>query len=279
MAQACANCGYAYNSDDAATCVICDRDLSIKDRVLNHSSPNSQVPLQQNRTVLSAHVSQTEGILPPYRNGRDVPDRSITPEQQDRTRGAVLEGRISDLERQNERPPANILKGFSVFLLILLFILPYGTFFLLAGIISFIFAFLGISSIAQLFNPLVWTNTLLELLEVIVLRRLGGTNTVPIYRGIVEDTNDQEHVFMIRGPLIAGSLVRGHHVRFEGRTRNGTFYIREGEDQTLNARIRSGYRNPWRVIFVILIIVYLILGGFGGYLFTNWPMIMSGLHP
>ena len=100
---------------------------------------------------------------------------------------------------------ARIMIGFLVFI-------PYATLFILSGILSFLFAVIGFASLSQLFNPIIWTTSLFELLEVMVLRHLRGTIPLPIYRGMVEDNLGREYAFMLKGPLNLGNLVLGHHV-------------------------------------------------------------------
>ena len=128
-------------------------------------------------------------------------------------------------------------------------IIPFGALFIASGILSFSFAFLGFSSLSQLFNPIIWMTSSFELLEVMVLRRMNRVNTFPVYRGMVEDKSGEEHHFMFRGPLSLGNLVVGHHVRLSGDQREGTLVVRQGHDTTTGTAISSAYRNPWKAIF------------------------------
>ena len=172
----------------------------------------------------------------------------------------MLEGRISHLERHDERPPTDFYRVVSRILIGLFLFVPYGVLFAISGIISFAFAFLGFLSLAQLFNPIILTTSMLELLEVIALGRIRKTDTVPVYRGIIEDSSGREYAFIMRGPLKSGNLVVGHHVRLSGERRRGTLIVRTGTDLTANGMILSSYRNPWKIVFFVVLCIYVLLG-------------------
>ena len=172
----------------------------------------------------------------------------------------TLDGRISHVERQDERPRTDVYKVMASILIGILVLIPYVMLFLISGMLSFVFAFIGFSSLSQLFNPIIWTTSSFELLEVLVLRRISRSDSLPVYRGMVEDNNGREYAFMLRGPLDLGNLVMGHHVRLLGEWRQGTFIARQGSDLTTETAIVSGYRNPWRIIFFVVLGLEVMLG-------------------
>lgn len=171
----------------------------------------------------------------------------------------MLEGQISHLERHDERPPTDFYRVVSRILIGLVLFVPYCVLFTVSGIISFVFAFLGFSSLTQLFNPIIWTTSIFELLEVIALGRIRETDTMPVYRGMIEDSSSREYAFIMRGPLNLGNLVVGHHVRFTGKDQRGTFIVQTGTDLTANGMILSSYHNPWKIVLVIVFCFYGVL--------------------
>lgn len=171
----------------------------------------------------------------------------------------MLEGQISHLERHDERPPTDCYRVVSRILIGLLLFVPYCVLFAVSGIISFVFAFLGFSSLTQLFNPIIWTTSIFELLEVIALGRIRKTDTVPVYRGMIEDSSGSEYAFIMRGSLNSGNLVVGHHVRLSGKRQRGTLIVRTGTDLTANGMILSSYHNPWKIVLVIVLCLYAVL--------------------
>jgi len=164
------------------------------------------------------------------------------------------------VERFDEKPPVNIFAVLSRILLFILFFVPLLGLFILSGVLSFVFAFIGFQSLSQLFNPFVWSTSFYEFIELFILRRIRGTDTEPFYRGVLEDTQSRESTFLFRGPLKTGNLVPGHNVALRGHWCGGTFEVREGTDRTTNSAITSNYRNPWRAVFSCLIVLYGILG-------------------
>ena len=137
------------------------------------------------------------------------------------------------------------------------------------------FAILGIRVLAQLFNPVTWTMAILELLEVMVLGRIRRTDTFPIYRGLIEDRAGRRHQFLLRGPIALGNLIIGHQVGLTGLWRGGNFLAFGGNDLTSNSAITSTYRNRWRVIFYVLLGLYVLIGG---YAILNLDSIRHFLH-
>jgi hypothetical protein len=168
-----------------------------------------------------------------------------------------LQGRLSHLERYDERPPRNVYRLIAHILIWVLVGIPYAALFLASGVLSLAFAITGFAALSHIFNPFNWTATVLELMEVLVLRRLRGSDNIPVYRGMVEDALGRESPFIFLGPLLLGNLVVGHHLRLQGTRRNGTFLVRGGTDLTTSSAISSSYRDPWRVICLILLTIYM----------------------
>ena len=238
MAITCTKCGYTYNSDSAIHCSICNEFLQSG---TNIRSASISAGIQRNRQkVFSA---------PPAQVLKNQPS-SVS----------LLEGRISHIERNDEIPQRDIFRILAKLLIGILFLIPYMGLFITTACFSFVFAIIGFRSLSQLFNPFIWSTSIFELLEIIVLRRIKGTDTVPIYRGMVEDTNSQEYSFIFRGPMRAGNLVAGHNVRLFGQRERGTFVTQNGMDMTSNSEIISDYRNPWRLIFYFILALYIIIG-------------------
>ena len=244
MAKTCNHCGYAYNSDEAASCAICNSPI---DEVAGGNAPGTGYLGGGTETPLVPTLSSQPSAIHDSRPRHPVSSNTSPglPRQQPQN---ILEGRISHLERYDERPGTDVYKVIASILIGLLIIIPFGALFIASGILSFSFAFLGFSSLSQLFNPIIWMTSSFELLEVIVLRRMNRGDTIPVYRGMVEDNHGQEHAFMLRGPLSLGNLVVGHHVRLSGRQREGTLVVRQGHDATTGTAISSAYRNPWKAI-------------------------------
>ena len=255
MAITCNNCGYAYNGDDAERCTICAAQIRPANDDIN--LPQHIELIEQNGDTAPPPPSQLTSI-----NHSRQGDRESTPSSAPRFQSNqnTLAGRISHVERHDERLRADVYKVMASILIGILVLIPYGTLFLISGMLSFVFAFLGFSSLSQLFNPIIWTTSSFELLEVLVLRRISRIDSFPIYRGMVEDNNGREYAFMLRGPLDLGNLVMGHHVRLLGEWRQGTFIARQGSDLTTETAIISGYRNPWRIIFFIVLCLEVMLG-------------------
>lgn len=254
MAKTCNNCGYAYNSDDADRCAICNARIQPANNI---NLPQAAGFLEQDSDTASPPPSQPSSI--PGGGPDNLASPASSASSQESTQN-ILDGRISHLERYDEAVPNDFYRVMSRILIGLLILIPYIALFVVSGIISFAFGFLGFSSLSQMFNPIIWSTTVFELLEVLALRRIRGTDTVPIYRGMIKDNNSRQYVFMMRGPLNSGNLVVGHHVALTGAWRNGTFIVRHGNDLTINAMISSSYRNPWRIVFFIVLFLYVGLG-------------------
>jgi hypothetical protein len=257
MSITCNICGYTLNPDDAQRCGICQRPLAVSGRL-----PENNVPGD----------IQTE-VIPPNRTARPARPAATAdnPRQPDAINSNVLEGRLSHVERHDERPTKSVFQILSYLLLFFCFGLPYGVLFLLSGIFSFSLIILGFSNVAAVFNPVSWTHFISEMLEVVFLRRIGLNSMVPIYRGMIQLASGNDVHFQFFGPLRLGNLIQGHRIRFQGRMQGGNFVARSGVDLDTSAEISSGHRDPWPIIFAFLLAVS---GGFFtyGYL-TLWPQI------
>jgi len=272
MAISCERCGYGYNPDDAQTCTMCGKALG---RVDGRGRP------RLSETGRGGVTASTPPLRRPSRPGRvsgsggvkaASPAAPRPPAVQPRAN--TISGRISHLERHDEAPPVNVYGVLARILIILLVLVPYGILFVFSAVLAFAFAFLGFPSLSQLFNPIIWTTSMFELLEVIVLRRIRGVNTVPVYRGSVEDNQGRERAFMFRGPLNSANMVLGHHVTLSGKWERDTFMIRRGRDHTTNAVITSGYRNPWRAAFFVVLFLHIF---FWLTVCANWGEILTRL--
>ena len=262
MAITCTYCGYAYNSDDAENCAICNTSFqSVSEPPLNNTHYND---LQQSTTD---ELTQTSTVRPPLMNqriemtGQNESASSVNRASELRPGGCnVLEGRISHIERNDERPPMDMFRFLSKLLIGIVCFIPFIGLFLISGGFSLTFAIIGFRSLSQLFNPVVWSTSIFELLELLVLRNVRGNDTVPIYRGMIEDMNDQEHAFIFRGPIRSGNIVVGHNVRLSGQRDRGTFITQMGMDLTSRSEIISTYRNPWQFILCVMVILYIVGG-------------------
>ena len=245
MAKTCNHCGYAYNSDEAASCAICNSPIDAVDDVnlsgAGYLGQGTETPLVP---TLSGHPSAISGS----KTHAQV-DSTASPGSTRQLPQNILEGRISYVKERNERPERSVYKVIAGILIGLLVIIPFGGLFLVSGMLSFSFAFLGFPSLSQLFNPIIWMTSSFELLEVMVLRRMNRPDTFPVYRGVVENSSGEKHNFKLTGPLSLGDLLVGHHVRLSGNQRNGTLVVRQGYDATTGTVISSAYRNPWKAIF------------------------------
>jgi len=255
VAITCNNCGYAYNGDDADRCTICAAPIMPTNDDVN--LPQGSELIEQNDDTTPPPPPQATSISGGSPDNLASPTSSASNQESAQN---ILDGRINHLERYDETVPNDFYRVMSRILIGLLILVPYVVLFVVSGIISFAFGFLGFSSLFQMFNPIIWSTTVFELLEVLALRRIRGTDTVPIYRGMIKDDNSRQYAFMMRGPLNSGNLVVGHHVALTGAWRNGTFIVRHGNDLTVNAMISSSYRNPWRIVFFIVLLLYVGLG-------------------
>lgn len=257
MSITCHACGNTMNPDDARQCGICRHPFSV-----SAGLPETGV----------AENLQTGGI-PPNRATR--PTQPVVtvdnPRQTDFASLNILEGRLSHVERHEEQPERGVYQILSYLLLFFCFGLPYGVLFLLSGIFSFSLIVLGFPNVAAVFNPVSWTHFISEMLEVVFLRRIGLNTMVPVYRGMIQLASGNDVHFQFLGPLRLGNLIQGQRVRFQGRMAGGNFIAESGFDLDTSARIRSGYRNPWPMIFVFLLVMSGSMVTYG-YLML-WPQI------
>ena len=249
MAITCNNCGYAYNNDDAERCSICNSVLGMSGEIVS----------MQDSGLIEQPVSEIDNLRP---DAEIISEPAAVIEDRDSRHFGrdILEGRISHLERYDEKPPLDAFNIASKIMIGILIAVPFIFLFVCSGIISLVFAVTGFHALSQLFNPIIWTTAIAELLEILVLRRIRGTDTVPVYRGMIEDANSREHAFWFRGPVKSGNLIVSHNVRLSGKWQGGTFLVQHGADLDSNSDILSRYRNPWKYIFFILLAIYLALG-------------------
>lgn len=257
MPKICSNCRYAFNQDDSRRCAVCGETFSETYSNQNSNQQSYDPHQTEEDQYVSLDRSNDNHVL-----NSGIHESIQNPLANNHSSLRAINGRIVLVERNDERPPSDFFSITSKILIFFLIVIPFITLFLLTGILCLSFALLGLSALSQLFNPLIWSTALFELFEIVVLSRIRGTDTFPVYRGKIEGEGGQESFFIIRGPLHSGNLVTGHDVNFSGVSRRGTFYIQSGRDLTTNADITSSYRNPWRVVFVILILIYGVLGYF-----------------
>lgn len=274
MAVTCDNCGFVYNEDHAVRCAVCNGQLPSSSPTACLSSQTIAVPFEEESPQMPAS-RPAQPVAGFGRQPAEPPLGSSRPAIQDTPQSTPsnvpgIEGRITHIERNDERPPMDVYRFLAQWLIGMLLFIPFAGLFVITGGLSLIFAIIGFRTLSMLFNPFTWSTALFEFLEILVLRRIRGSDTIPVYRGMVEDDGSREVAFIFRGPMRAGNLVAGHNVRLLGRPNRGTFVIRRGMDLTSNSEIISGYRNPWRYIFCFLLTLYIILG-FGVYL--NLPEI------
>lgn len=280
MAQQCRHCGYGYNSDNADICLLCDHPLNINRNLDDFKDSNPRMVFSDtyesnyNTVPPSSNINHSGDVLNIENNSNRVTLTSPLPHEIDNPQSydSNLEGRISHIERYDEIPPRDIYAIFSKTIIFILMFIPYITLAIFSGLLSISFAVVGFQGLSHLFNPVIWSTSIFELLEVLVLGRMRGVNTVPIYRGMIEDTQSSEYAFMFRGPLRAGNFVVGHHVRLTGYSNRGTFIVRNGIDLTSRSEILSTWVNPWRNVFWFLILFLIVLGLL---LYINLPQLES----
>ena len=312
MPWKCDKCSYSLNTDDDERCAIChqpnpDRsDESINSNRGSKPSREKLTSADTNETSRGQRVNPNEPDIhttqpsnnhnnidqsqnhqgdisifsgPSSPSGPSNPSDNSIPEQEqlpsdNPNGGNILRGRVSHLDLRDERPPVNIYRTLSWVLITIMVIIPFGTFFILSGLVSLAFAIIGFQTLSQLFNPITWTHTLTEMVEVVVLRRFRSDDRVPIFRGMVEDRNNQEYSFLMYGPLQSGNLIIGQVIELNGQWQNGSFLVQNGNDLDTGAAIISSYRNPWRVIFFSLLSFMAILGVL---LLLNWNHIQNSM--
>jgi hypothetical protein len=249
----------------------------LEDKITSDNESSVQPQPSRNFNNNSLHDDPEATLRGRYR-GHDGPGYSnisrpvSSPNNQGRN---ILQGRISHIEQRDERPPTNIFRIFSWILIWLYILVPFCVLFVGSWIISLSFAIIGFQTLSQFFNPLIWTLALAELLEVVVLRRLRSDDKIPVMRGMIVDSENQEHFFIMYGPLQRGHIIEGQNIRLTGRWDRGSFIAREGLDLTTRAEIRTSYRNRWQGIFYFLFCLAISTGFL---LFINWNFIENILE-
>lgn len=269
MAYLC-KCGYGFNDDPTKPCKMCGKPLTQTAQI--GTDEDSEALLEQDPddviTSSGGFATTVEDALPSrVELGRDTRCGSMP------GRGDVVEGRITHLERNDEAPPRTVYWAMSQLLLWPLILVPYVTLFTISGTLALVFAILGFGMLSQLFNPFVWTTTLMEFFEILVLRRLRGTTNIPVYRGLISAEDGGEYHFLLRGPLSLGNLIQGRSVRLYGRSRGTTLIATGGNEMAFpGTEIRSRYRDPWRIVLPILVAVYGLLAC---YSMAHWNDVVS----
>ncbi len=293
MSVSCPSCGFALNKKNDSRCVICHNPLPCgagqsnaqNGRMDSREDPPRDDPWQSPPDMSGPGASRESGSAmsdsadpwqgeparpeprPPIRN-----DRDLQPEAETCQTGGGLNGRISHLERYDEAPMFDGYRLTSRCMIFLILFIPYLLLFLTTGALSLVFAVIGFGGIARIFNPIAWSTTILELLEIFALRRVSGAHTVPIYRGMVEDEQSRLYAFMLQGPLAGGNLVLGHQVEFSGNSSRGTFIVSQGRDITTQNDIVIRGRLKWRIILCMTLAIYCFVG-YGVY--SHWGQINS----
>lgn len=254
MAIKCTRCGYQYNSEKREHCYRCGSRLD-PGCIVESSDPERRYPDE------------------PY-----VPvEQDVQSHLQDTTddifSGTVLEGRMTHVERNEEKISADffeiagkIIIGFNV--VITFFFLFF--FLILVCIVTSAF---GFRNLTYIFNPMHWIRWVFYLIESIFGRRPVNRDTVPVYRGLIEHRSGQDCSFMMRGPIIGSNLIVGHQFRFEGEWEDGVFLIRQGINLSTSAAVSSGYRNPWKPIFIFILILYAII-----FIIPYVSLLMGNIH-
>lgn len=257
MPITCRHCGYSYNAESNSACDVCRRPLVVQQSTRASAMDNFVVEGAANRPP-STESSGQATLFPEHSaiEACQAEPGGIHAADQ----GTVLDGRISHVERHDERPPTGFYAIAGRLMLYLLLALPFMALFLTTAAVYIAFAIIGFATISELFNPFTWLRMILDILEVWVIGRIRGTDTIPVYRGMVENRWGQEQYFMLRGPLNLGNLVVGHHVQLRGSWLAGTFMVSRGYDVTTQSTISSRFRNGWKVVFYLMLIVYGALG-------------------
>jgi len=191
------------------------------------------------------------------------------PENRGDSRLETIEGCVTHVEARDERPPRSKFYYLSAFLAFFLGLsVARGSFnwfiflilesFPLLLILVIALAFLGAVGmfVSIVMMPLgAVVNGLISWL----LRGKSPRDAWPLYRGSLQDEQDDELGFVIRGPL-SGNLFAGNRVVLEGRWKQGTFEARGGWNMTTDSRIRSEYMDSWKIVFTAVAIVTFLRG-------------------
>lgn len=280
MSKTCSYCGHINDSNTAEKCEVCSESFQRQAVV---ASQQSSAPARQGQ----AHGSFSfEECGPPRR----TPPQSAAGGQRDGQRHArehapatrtsrpvPLEGIITELERNEELPPANYYKIFSVVLLVLMLLPVFLTMLLLSIALVIAFSIVRLQPLAHMFNPIAWMVAMIELMEIFVIGRLRHNDQSAIYRGVIRDDDHHLYIFYLRGLLRTGNLIKGHRVSFQGTWRlgnrgnndeRGTLEVSRGMDLSTGSSITSNWGNPWRNIFFVLLVIFFVLAA--------WLVMHSG---
>lgn len=269
MANLC-ECGYGFNDDPMKPCKMCGKPLTQTAQIGTGEDEGALTKPDPDGQIMEAGglVGVGEDVLPSRAELTSDSHYGSMP-----GRGDVVEGRITHLERNDEPPPRTVYWAMGQLLLWPLILVPYVTLFAISGFLALVFAILGFGMLSQLLNPFVWTTTLMEFFEILVLRRLRGTTNIPVYRGLISAEDGREYHFLLRGPLSLGNLIQGRSVRLYGRSRGTTLIATGGNEVAFpGTEIRSRYRDPWRIVLPILVAVYGLLAC---YSMAHWNDVVS----
>lgn len=264
MSRICSYCGHFEDDDKSTSCSICGRPFLDDPVAYRYSEAPTSPQSQGSFNELPDEPSGGNPVSP-------QPTGNLCPAGPP-GRPNPLQGVISLIQRSEERPPPNYYRFFSNVIILTSFLPIYIGAFIVSFVLAVAFAILRLPGLAQLFNPIAWTSTLFGFFEVLVLGRIGRSDHQVIYRGLIRDDEHNLYAFCMFGGLVTGNFVEGHRVSLYGQWRTdrgagpherGTFYVNRGEDIETGSSITSSYRNPWRVVFYILLTIFAGLLVFG----------------
>jgi len=269
MSIECPECGFAYNKDDAMKCKECDEFIQ----------PITDLCKSQTHQIVKREPS---GITP-------QPPSNLIKEDSRQIYRNGLEGRISQVKRNEELPPIHICKILSIILMILvvvlmalmvvpmaLMVVPMALMKLMAvpaiqdiiiGLVLLLvlLSFIGfrLGSMLSFFNPFNIIFAIFTFTMQLIMRSVGNRDRrIPVFRGMIETSDGNEHHFVFRGPFQVGNLVESHYVILKGKWKKSNFIASRGKDKTTcNSAIISKYRNPntWPVVLIFMLSLILFL--------------------
>jgi len=263
MTWKCQYCAYAFNEEVANDrCLMCGKPAGDQGP---SSGPSGNDPISETEATAESFPSgdyptEAENALPSRSPSIGLP-LSIS------SSAAIAEGRVSQIERHDEKPQADVYKFLTGLLIFILFFVPLFILSLVSLTMCIILAIFGFYTLAKIFNPKAWIPIVIEIVELFILRGIGRNAALPMYRGLVEGESSGCTAFQMQGPLKAGNIFPGHHVRLSGKLRQGTLVVHEGIDMTTGARVLP-YKSPWKPAFIVVLFIYIIL--FGGAFFSSW---------
>jgi hypothetical protein len=231
-----------------------DQSVSHNQPVINTTRSHNPTGSLSNQSRANSPISVIGQTLPPAHTPWTGAGPTVQPSP-NHDRQKSLTGRIIHLERHDEKRATNLFKLLSGVLFALLLSIPYIAAFAVTGAMSIAFAIVGFSTLARILNPVAWTTAIFQILEVLVLRRIGQSNQLPVYRGMIEDYQGRSYAFKMTGPLKTGNLIQGHRVQLRGKWNRGTFTIKDGQDETTNSDITSTQIDHWKWIFFLMLII------------------------